>query len=66
MQLMINGKAQDVKEGSNIEALLLQLNLKADRIAVELNHRIVMRCDFSSILLHAGDKIEIVNFVGGG
>ncbi|MFA5700264.1 MAG: sulfur carrier protein ThiS [Desulfuromonas sp.] len=66
MQLKVNGKTQAVKDGCDIEALLQQLNLAAERVAVEHNHNIVMRCDFGATLLQDGDQLEIVNFVGGG
>lgn len=66
MQLKVNGNIQDVTDGCDIETLLQLLNLKADRVAVEHNHNIVMRCDFGTTLLQSGDQLEIVNFVGGG
>ncbi|MDD2558292.1 MAG: sulfur carrier protein ThiS [Desulfuromonadaceae bacterium] len=66
MQLKINGKTLEVKDGCNIEALLQQLGLKADRVAVERNRNIVMRSDFDTTVLQNNDQIEIVNFVGGG
>ncbi|MDY0213079.1 MAG: sulfur carrier protein ThiS [Desulfuromonadaceae bacterium] len=66
MQLKINGKTLEVKDGCDIATLLQQLGLKADRVAVEHNHNIVMCRDFDTTMLQNGDQIEIVNFVGGG
>ena len=40
--------------------------MKPARIAVELNHRVVPKAEYEGTLLTAGDRVEIVNFVGGG
>ncbi|HSF23872.1 MAG TPA: sulfur carrier protein ThiS [Blastocatellia bacterium] len=46
--------------------LLDGLGLKPERLAVEVNQRIVRRADWTSTTLADGDKVEIVHFVGGG
>jgi sulfur carrier protein len=43
-----------------------QMNLKADRVAVEHNGEIATRANWDAIQINAGDKLEIVHFVGGG
>ncbi len=69
MQLHINGMARDLAQ-LGADATLMQaltaLELKADRIAVEHNGVIVARTSWASTSLHDGDKLEIVQFVGGG
>jgi sulfur carrier protein len=40
--------------------------MKADRLAVELNHELVPRDRWGATELSEGDKLEIVHFVGGG
>lgn len=65
MQLQINGRARDVTAG-DVAALLLELGLDAQRVAVELNRAIVLQANFAQTPLAAGDSIEIVQFVGGG
>lgn len=42
------------------------LGLKPERLAIEVNHRIIRRSEWSSTALAEGDKVEIVHFVGGG
>jgi thiamine biosynthesis protein ThiS len=42
------------------------LNLKAGQVAVEHNRNIVTRTEFDTCVLKDGDRVEIVNFVGGG
>jgi thiamine biosynthesis protein ThiS len=66
MVLHINGEEKEFPEGLTLAALLAQLGMKADRIAVELNLEIVARANWDSIFLKTGDKLEIVHFVGGG
>ena len=51
---------------SSLTCLLQQLGLKADRVAVELNREIVARGSWESTPLKEGDRLEIVQFVGGG
>ncbi|HET6935709.1 MAG TPA: sulfur carrier protein ThiS [Candidatus Angelobacter sp.] len=66
MTLTINGEPRDFPDGLTLSALIAQLGMKADRVAVELNLEIVPRGSWDSTLLKNGDKLEIVHFVGGG
>jgi len=66
MQLIINGQPQTVQEGLSLSDLIAQLNMKAERLAVERNGTIVPRNDWSQTALQSGDRLEIVHFVGGG
>ena len=66
MQLIINGQPQTVQEGLSLSDLIAQLNMKAERVAVERNGIIVPRNDWPQTVLQNGDRLEIVHFVGGG
>jgi len=66
MQLIINGQPQTVQEGLSLSDLIAQLNMKAERVAVERNGTIVPRNDWPQTALQSGDRLEIVHFVGGG
>ena len=66
MKLQINGEEREVAEGLTLAALLEQLAMKADRVAVELNREIVRRDAWAQTHLQPGDRLEIVQFVGGG
>ena len=66
LTILINGTRTDIAEGSGIGDLIKALGLEADRVAVELNQRIVRRVDWGSTTISEGDKVEIVHFVGGG
>ncbi|HKU20358.1 MAG TPA: sulfur carrier protein ThiS [Terriglobales bacterium] len=66
MRLQINGEEREFEEGLSLAALLERLGMKPDRVAVELNREIVSRQVWSQTRLQAGDRLEIVQFVGGG
>jgi sulfur carrier protein len=66
MKLHINGEERELADGLTLAALLEQLGMKADRVAVELNREIVRRELWPQTRLHTGDRLEIVQFVGGG
>jgi len=66
MRLMINGSGRDVLEGQTLLQLLDSLGLPALRVAVERNGEIVPRERYLETQLADGDRIEIVQFVGGG
>lgn len=66
MKLQINGEEREFADGLTLAALLEQLGTKADRVAVELNREIVSRQFWPRTQLRPGDRLEIVQFVGGG
>ena len=66
MRIQVNGEPQEVEENISLPALVAELNLKAEQIAIELNHNVVRRAQWNNTLLQADDKVEIVHFVGGG
>jgi sulfur carrier protein len=66
MQVEINGEAREIAEGTTITALLASLGLAERPVAVERNAAIVPRAQHAQTALHDGDKLELVQFVGGG
>jgi len=67
--LQINGQPKTFAGDplpATLEDILQQLNLKTDRVAVEHNGAIVSRAKWAETPVVAGDRIEIVHFVGGG
>ena len=66
MKLLINGEDKELAPVANVAELIAALELKGDRIAVELNRDIVTRAEWATTAVHDGDKLEIVQFVGGG
>jgi thiamine biosynthesis protein ThiS len=65
MKIHVNGEAREVPEGTTLRGLVEQLNMKPEKVAIELNRRLV-KSDRYDAPLHEGDQIEIVTFVGGG
>ena len=66
MKIILNGDPQEVAGPLTLTALLAQLNVDPRRVAVEHNLNVVKRATYDSIQIQDGDRIEIVNFVGGG
>jgi thiamine biosynthesis protein ThiS len=66
MQLTVNGEARSFETPLTIAALLDELGLKQDRVAVEYNRTLLQRTEWASTSLGDGDSLEIVQFVGGG
>jgi len=66
VQIQINGEARDVANQSTLEDLVRELSLQPQRIAIELNHNVVRRNEWSETVLNGDDRVEIVHFVGGG
>ncbi len=66
MQIYVNGAPRTLPETAGLMALLLEMGLVGKRIAVEINHEIVPRAQHSDRVLRDGDRIEIVQAIGGG
>jgi len=66
VKLVINGDDREFSGPLSLFALIEQLGMKPDRVAVELNRDIVAREQWSTTTLKDGDRLEIVHFVGGG
>jgi thiamine biosynthesis protein ThiS len=69
MKVIINGQEREfpgLEPAVALGELLRALELKSDRVAVELNGSIVARGEWESAAVGSGDRLEIVHFVGGG
>ena len=66
MNIILNGEQKEIAESLALDALITELGLKSERLAIEVNRRIIRRADWPSTTLAEGDKVEIVHFVGGG
>ncbi|MGB7599527.1 MAG: sulfur carrier protein ThiS [Candidatus Sulfotelmatobacter sp.] len=71
MKLHINGAERIFPDPAppaefTMSSLIESLNMKADRVAVELNREIAPRRVWPQTILKDGDRLEIVHFVGGG
>ncbi len=66
MHIVLNGSDREIPENLSADALLQDLGLAGKRLALEINQEIVPRSSFATRLLRAGDRIEIVQAIGGG
>ena len=69
LTLLLNGQSRTfdtLTEPSTVDQLVAELGLKGDRVAVEHNGDIAPRIAWSQTTLKAGDRLELVHFVGGG
>jgi sulfur carrier protein len=64
--IQVNGESRGVSDGQTVAALLHELDIRVDRVAVELNLEILDRSDFDTRGLREGDRVEILSFIGGG
>ncbi len=62
----INGEARDLPDEFTLDELLQFLELAENRVAIEHNREIVKRDRWTRVRVAAGDRLEIVHFVGGG
>lgn len=65
MRISVNGTEQEVA-ARDISALVAELDLDPRKVAVELNLAIVPKSLHAGTALSEGDRVEIVQFVGGG
>lgn len=66
MKILLNGEGREIPEGLNVTALLEHLRLDPARVAIERNLEILPRGQWQTTAVAAGDRFEIVQFVGGG
>lgn len=66
MSLTVNGESYDLPEPATVATLLARLGIASARVAVEVNEDVVPRGTYETHALVAGDRVEIVHFVGGG
>lgn len=66
LEIRLNGELHRVVEGATLCDLLRSLGREPRLVAIEHNGVIVKRARFGEVVLHAGDRVEIVQFVQGG
>ena len=66
VEISVNGSPRSVAPGTTIAGLIAELGLAGKPVAVEKNREIVPKADHATTTLAAGDRLELVTFVGGG
>lgn len=66
MQILVNGEPRSVAPGLTAAQLVELLELGGRRLAMEVNREILPRSQYAAHQLRDGDRIEIVQAIGGG
>jgi sulfur carrier protein len=64
--ILVNGEPRAVEPGCTVDRLLGSLDLQGRRVAVAVNRIVIPRSSFGSTRVAPGDRIEILEAVGGG
>ena len=66
IEILLNGKKTYLDRDTTIVILLKELNIKNKTFAIELNNKVVPKSLYTKTFLKGKDKVEIVDFIGGG
>ena len=66
IKITVNGKQIQIIPKLSMRNLITKLKMPVNKIAIELNKKIIDKKRISKIQLKKGDKVEIVHFIGGG
>lgn len=66
MRILLNGTAKEVAEHTTAAALIEELGLRPEVVAIEVNRALVTRAKRATTELREGDRVEVVTLVGGG
>jgi sulfur carrier protein len=64
--ILVNGESVEIPEACTVGSLLSLLEMGDRRVAVALNREIVPRSSYASVGVAAGDRVEVLEAVGGG
>ena len=66
MNIILNGESRPLPPNTGLNQLLHELGLAQKRLAVEINLEIIPRSQYLQTELKNGDRVEIVQAIGGG
>jgi sulfur carrier protein len=66
VEITLNGERYELDQPLSVVDLLARLDIDPRRVAIEHNLTIIRRQTFADVVVKDGDRVEIVNFVGGG
>lgn len=66
MKILLNGEPREVPADWTVAALVEDLGLRPEQVAVERNRELVARARRAAVQLSEGDELELVTLVGGG
>ena len=65
-KIQLNGDPFEINNGTNLNELLNKLKIEKNKVAIEVNGVIVEKNKYPNLILNKNDKVEIVQFIGGG
>ena len=65
-KIQLNGDLYEINNGTSLNELLNKLKIEKNKVAIEVNGEIVEKNKYSNLILNKNDKVEIVQFIGGG
>jgi len=65
-EIQLNGNPYEINKGTNLNELLNKLKIQKNKVAIEVNGEIVEKNKYTNLILSKDDKVEIVQFIGGG
>ena len=66
INVYINGEKKLISISSNLSDVLKNFEIDANKIAIEINQKVIPKSLYKNTLIKNEDKIEIVQFIGGG
>jgi thiamine biosynthesis protein ThiS len=66
LAITVNGDARELAAGATLSDLVVALGLFGRKIAIAVNRDVVPRASYAARLLQPGDRVEILEAVGGG
>lgn len=66
LEVVLNGKVEKLEKEMSLSAFLLARGLNPNAVIVEYNHNIAKKQEWENIILQDNDRLEVLNFVGGG
>lgn len=66
LRFELNGEPREIPEPLSVEELLERFDLARRRVAVAINADVVRRSDYARVRIQSGDRIEVIQAVGGG
>ena len=65
-KIQLNGNPYEISNGINLNELLNKLKIQKNKVAIEVNGEIIEKNKYTKLILNKDNKVEIVQFIGGG
>ena len=65
-KIQLNGNPYEISGRTDLNELLNKLKIEKNKVAIEVNGEIVQKEKYQNLILNKNDKVEIVQFIGGG